>query len=292
MNSAQFSAWCQTTMPSSQNYLRKPLIMGIINTTPDSFSDGGRFLNPEHAYQQALIMIEHGADIIDIGGESTRPGAAEISCDEELDRVIPVIERIHATNDIAISIDTQKARVMESAVEAGACFINDINALQSTDALSTAARLKVPVCLMHKKGAPYSMQVNPEYTHNVVSEINGFFNQRIHACEEAGILREHIILDPGIGFGKSVEHNLLTLNQLSAFKTHGLPILLGVSRKSTIGVIINKPVLERLSAGLAVAVFAALQGVTIIRTHDVAESKQALDMLDAIMKQGNTNDAT
>ena len=292
MNSAQLTAWCHTTMPSSLTYLRKPLIMGILNTTPDSFSDGGRFLNPEHAYQQAQMMIEHGADIIDIGGESTRPGAQRISCNEELDRVIPVIERIRATSDIAISIDTQKAHVMEAAIHAGACFINDINALQSKDALSTAARLKMPICLMHMQGEPDSMQVNPTYTNNVVDEINNFFIHRIHACEEAGILRKHIILDPGVGFGKSVEHNLLILNQLSAFQIHGLPILLGVSRKSTIGVIISKPVLERLSAGLATAVFAALQGVTMIRTHDVAETKQALDMLDAIMKQDKTNDAT
>jgi dihydropteroate synthase len=271
-------------MPSSQSYLRKPLIMGILNVTPDSFSDGGRFVDPAQAFQHAQSMIEQGADIIDIGGESTRPGAPRISDTEELERVIPVIERIQAASDTMLSIDTQKAYVMQEAVNAGAGFINDINALRSPDALSTAASLDLPICLMHMQGEPSSMQVNPTYTNHIIDEINAFFTRRIQACENAKIPREHLIIDPGIGFGKSVEHNLTILKHLSSFKVHQLPILLGVSRKSTIGVIIHKLVLERLSAGIAAAVFAALQGVTIIRTHDVAETKQALDMLDSIVR--------
>ena len=292
MNSTQFAAWLQTTMPFTSTYQRKPLIMGVLNVTPDSFSDGGRFLDPNHAFQHAQTMLEQGVDMIDVGGESSRPGAQAIHCDEELRRVIPVIERIRAISDIVISIDTQKADVMKAAVAAGASMINDIHALQGPDALSSAARLDVPVVLMHMQGTPQSMQVNPTYTHNIVEEINDFFESRVSACLSAGIKHSHIILDPGIGFGKSVQHNLHLLNQLAAFQRHKLPLLLGVSRKSTIGTITHKPVLERVSAGIATAVFAALQGVNIIRTHDVSETKQALDMIDAIKEQGKKHDAT
>lgn len=282
MNKAQFMAWCQTTMPLS--YSRRPLIMGILNITPDSFSDAGRFLNPEHAFKQAQQMIAEGADILDIGGESTRPGATSVSETEELERVIPTIERIRSEHDILISIDTQKPNVMLKAVLAGAGFINDVNALQSSNALSTAACLDVPVCLMHMQGNPQTMQNNPHYTHSIIDVINDFFEQRIMACEKAGLKREHLILDPGIGFGKTVQHNLLILKKLSAFNYHQCPILLGVSRKSILGAVTNQPVSERLSAGLAAAVFAVLQGTAIIRTHDVAETKRALDMLDSIVK--------
>lgn len=288
MNSEQFCQWSQPVVADVQasNYLRKPLIMGVLNVTPDSFSDGGQYVDVTQAYQRAQEMIAQGADLIDIGGESTKPGAEVVSCTAELERVIPVIEAIRANSDICISIDTHKADVMQSAVMAGASMINDIKALTGEGALATAARLKVPVCLMHMQGTPKTMQDNPHYTHDVVDEVNDFFQQRIAACLQAGILLEHLILDPGIGFGKTVQHNLQILKRLAEFQRHQLPILLGVSRKSTIGAVLQKTVTERLSGGIAVAVFAALQGVTIIRTHDVDETKQALQMIDAINNAG------
>ncbi|HBI21088.1 MAG TPA: dihydropteroate synthase [Legionella sp.] len=256
--------------------------MGVLNRTPDSFSDGGHFLEQHQAMQRARMMIEQGADIIDVGGESSRPGAVEISCAEELARVIPIIEAIRSISDICISIDTRKALVMKAAVAAGASIINDIQALRGVDALSVAAQLDVPVCLMHMQGMPDSMQTSPHYASGILDEINLFFEQRIQACVQAGISRERLILDPGFGFGKSVEHNLTLLNGLAAFQRHGLPLLLGVSRKSTLGAITQKPVDERGPAGIAAAVFAATQGVQMIRTHDVGETNQALQMLDAI----------
>ncbi len=240
--------------------------MGVLNITPNSFSDGGSFLEAGHAYQRAQEMIAQGADIIDIGGESTKPGAEPVSCADELARVIPVIERLRATSDVCISIDTYKAGVMEAAVTAGATMINDIKALTGVEALSVAARLRVPVCLMHMQGVPQSMQDNPHYTSDIVDEINGFFLQRIDACLHAGISREHLILDPGFGFGKSLSHNLCVVKRLGELQQHRLPLLLGVSRKSTIGAVLQKAVLARLSGGLALAIFAALQGVSIIRT--------------------------
>jgi len=286
VNSKEFYQWCnQSFRPvvQSSSYLCKPLIMGILNVTPNSFSDGGRFLDIDRAFHHAQQMIAQGADIIDIGGESTKPGVDSISCDEELARVIPVIERIRAVSDICISIDTYKAYVMEAAIKAGASLINDIKALTGDGALAVAARLDVPVCLMHMQGEPKSMQDNPYYVNDIVSEINLYFQQRINACMEAGLSRERFILDPGFGFGKSLQHNLNIVKRLSEFQQHGLPMLLGVSRKSTIGAVLNKTVDERLAGGLAAAVFAALQGVSIIRTHDVAETSQALQMVHAIV---------
>ncbi|MDA9272164.1 dihydropteroate synthase [bacterium] len=258
--------------------------MGVLNVTSDSFSDGGLYLDHDKAYERAQHLIEQGADLIDIGGESVQPGAKSISIDEELSRVIPVIERIRSTSDICISIDTCKALVMQEALSAGANLINDIHALTGDGALSVAAHFDVPVCLMHMQGEPASMQVNPHYTEDVVDVINTFFQERITACIQAGIARERIILDPGFGFGKSVQHNLILMNRLSAFQQHNLPVLIGVSRKSTIGAILKKTVSERLSGGLALAVFAALQGVAMIRTHDVDETNQALQMIDAVCR--------
>ncbi len=276
VNSEQFIAWRQTrTM--------KPLIMGVLNVTPDSFSDAGQFLDPSKALQRALDMIEQGADIIDIGGESSRPGAAPISCNAELARVIPVIEHIRASLDICLSIDTCKADVMEAAVAAGASMINDINALRGDGVLAVVARLDVPVCLMHMQGAPDTMQNNPYYSDDIVDEINQFFHLRIEACTRAGIARERLILDPGFGFGKSVQHNLRLVNRLVEFQQHRLPVLLGVSRKSTLGAVLQKNVHARLLGGLAVAVFAAQNGASIIRTHDVDETNQALQMLNAVV---------
>ena len=257
--------------------------MGILNVTPDSFSDGGHFLDSRAAYLHAIHMIEQGVDIIDIGGESTKPGAEAISCAEELARIIPVIERIRAVSDICISVDTSKAEVMQAAIAAGASFINDVAALSGDDSLATAARLNVPVCLMHMQGVPKSMQDNPSYTDNVVDEINLFFQQRIDACLKAGFCREQLILDPGFGFGKSVQHNLSIVKRFSEFQQHGLPLLLGVSRKSTIGAVLQKGVSERLTGSIATEIVAALHGASIIRTHDVGETNQALQMVDAIV---------
>lgn len=257
--------------------------MGVLNVTPDSFSDGGHFLAINAAYQQAQRLIEQGADVIDIGGESTKPGADEVSCTEELERVIPVIERIRSVSDVCISIDTCKAAVMQEAIAAGASFINDIKALTAEGALPVAAELKVPVCLMHMQGVPKSMQEKPHYAHDVVDEINQFFQQRIEACIDAGISRENLIVDPGFGFGKSVQHNLCIVKRLIEFQQHGLPVLLGVSRKSTIGAILQKPARDRLVGGIALEVVAVLQGVSIIRTHDPGATNQALQMVDAIV---------
>ena len=258
--------------------------MGILNVTPNSFSDGGYHLDVNHAYHRAQEMIEHGADIIDIGGESSKPGAETVSHAEELARVIPVIECIRGASDICISIDTCKAEVMQAAVTAGASIINDIKALTDVASLAVASRLKVPVCLMHMQGNPQMMQENPTYSSDVIDEINLFFQQRIVACLNAGISRENLILDPGFGYGKTVHHNLCIVNRFGEFRQHHLPLLLGVSRKSTIGAVLRKAVNERLSGGIATAVFAALQGVSIIRTHDVNETNQALQMLHAIVE--------
>lgn len=285
MNSEQFFQWCRSSKPSvvQPSILHpKPLIMGILNITPDSFSDGGTFIDKTLALQRTQEMIAQGADIIDIGGESTRPGATPISIQEELSRIIPVIEAIRATSDICISIDTHKAEVMSGAVASGATFINDIQALRGPQALETAAGLNVPICLMHMKGTPASMQKAPHYEIDVVLEINRFFEERIHACLNAGIPLTHLILDPGFGFGKTVSQNLRIVRQLNEFLIHGLPLLLGVSRKSTLGVVLDKAVDERLLGGIATATYAVLQGVSMIRTHDVEETKQALKMIDAI----------
>ena len=285
MNSEQFRQWCQSRASDAEsvNDISKPLIMGVLNVTPNSFSDGGYYLEIENAYHRALEMIAHGADIIDVGGESSYPGAEAVSCDDELARVIPIIERLRDASAICISIDTYKADVMREAVAAGASLINDIKALTDIGALDVAASLNVPVCLMHMQGVPLSMQDNPHYAHDVVDEINQFFQKRIKACLHAGIRRERLILDPGFGFGKSVQHNLRIVKRLSEFQQHHLPLLLGVSRKSTIGAVLQKTVTERLTGGIATVIFAALQGVSIIRTHDVNETNQALQMVHAIV---------
>lgn len=264
--------------------MRKPLIMGILNVTPDSFSDGGCFLNPEHACQQAMRLLDAGADILDLGGESSRPGALPISVDEELARVIPVIERLRTLTDACISIDTTKAQVMLHAVQAGACFINDIKALRAPEALAVAAQLDVPVCLMHMQGEPAFMQDHLDESMDIIEVINQFFKERITACLKAGMARERLILDPGFGFGKSVKQNLLIMKRLHYFHHHALPLLIGVSRKSTLGAVLKNANTSRLYAGLSAAVFAASQGVGLIRTHDVSETKQAMMMFNAIQE--------
>lgn len=265
-------------------YRAQPLVMGILNITPDSFSDGGDFLKKDAAIRQAEIMLEEGADFLDLGAESSRPGAVPVSVEQELERLIPVIQHLSAAHDVVLSVDTYKPEVMRESVQAGAGMINDIYALRSPGALEMAAKLDVPVCLMHMQGTPHTMQTNPEYPDGVVLSIQKFFEARIAACLEAGLKREHLILDPGFGFGKTVAHNLKLTQQLRAFQTHGLPILLGVSRKSTLGAVLQQDVAHRLPGALGVTVFAALQGLAIIRTHDVGATKQALKIVDAIIQ--------
>lgn len=292
MNKEQFLQWFQegSRALSSQVTDKKPLVMGILNVTPDSFSDQGRFVAVKDAVARAFEMVSEGADIIDVGGESSRPGAIPLSLDEELTRVIPVIESIRAESDVCISIDTYKANVMQAAVIAGASLINDIKALSEENALTTAVQLKVPVCLMHMQGTPETMQKNPHYDLDIIDEINQFFRQRIQTCLEAGMRREYMILDPGFGFGKTVQHNLRMVHRFKEFDCHQLPLLLGLSRKSTIGTVLNKSVDQRLIGSLAATVYAAIQGAAIFRTHDVRETKQALQMVEAISKEAIFNE--
>ncbi|MDH5182348.1 MAG: dihydropteroate synthase [Gammaproteobacteria bacterium] len=262
--------------------LSQPRIMGVLNITPDSFSDGGNFLSAQSAYDHAMAMVEAGASIIDIGGESTRPGAAEVSVDEELDRVIPVIEALRSVPAV-ISIDTSKPAVMSAAVSAGAGLLNDVRALQEPGALEAVAGLRVPVCLMHMQGLPRTMQQAPHYD-DVVEEVHDFLLQRVESCVAAGIDRRRILVDPGFGFGKSLQHNLTLLAQLNRFTEMGLPLLVGMSRKSMLGTIVDKPVDERLYASLAVASLAAWQGADIIRVHEVAESVDVIKVVTAVME--------
>lgn len=260
--------------------LHQPRVMGVLNVTPDSFSDGGQHAQLESALTHARAMLAQGADFIDVGGESTRPGAAEVSEQEELDRTIPVIERLAAEIAVPISIDTQKPAVMRAAVTAGASLINDVAALRAEGALAAAADLNVPVCLMHMQGAPRTMQQAPHYA-DVVSEVAGFLQARAAACVEAGIPHEHILLDPGFGFGKTLDHNVALMQGLSQLKQLGHPLLIGVSRKSMIGALagsVQQPVAveQRLAGSVAAALFAVTQGAAILRVHDVAETVQAL----------------
>lgn len=288
MNNSEFLNWLNHyTKIHSSPVSSKPLIMGVLNVTPDSFADGGRYIDPNAALQQALRMVDAGVDLIDLGGESSQPGARAVSIQEQLERVLPVIEKIRQESDICLSIDTTKAVVMRAAVAAGAGMINDIKALSEEGALAAAAELNVPVCLMHMNGIPETMQENPYYSKDVVDEINDFFLDRIERCTQAGIVPQHLILDPGFGFGKSVQHNLWLTKHIQRFQRHGLPLLLGASRKSTLGAVLNKAVEQRLIGSIAVAVFAGLQGVAIIRTHDVDETNQALSMIDAIVQAEN-----
>lgn len=260
-------------------------LMGVINTTPDSFSDPGRFASFDQAFAEAQRMIASGADILDIGGESTRPGSQAVDAEEELARTIPLIEAIREISSIPISIDTNKSAVMRAAVAAGANLINSVWALRQEDSLQVAAQLQVPVCLMHMQGTPATMQQNPTYT-NVVVEVMEFLQERIDAAESAGIDRRNIIVDPGFGFGKTLEHNLLLLKSLSEFQRLGVRLLVGMSRKGMIGAVLDKPADQRLYGSLAVAVIAAMQGADIVRVHDVAATADALAMVRAMGQVG------
>ena len=255
--------------------------MGILNITPDSFSDGGVFFAPEAALGRAQEMVVEGAAIIDVGGESTRPGAAPVPLQEEMRRVIPVIEALCDTLTVPVSIDTRNPAVMQAAVAAGAGLINDVNALQAPGGLEKAASLGVPVCLMHMRGTPDSMQDNPEYE-DVVTEVLEFLGGRAAACLAAGIPGERILLDPGFGFGKTTRHNLLLLQHLDRLVAEGYPVLVGLSRKSLIGQVLGLPVDERLHPGLSLAVLAVWQGAAIVRTHDVRATREAVAMCHAV----------
>jgi len=264
--------------------LSRPAVMGILNITPDSFSDGGVFLAPENAIAQAERMAESGADIIDVGGESTRPGALPVSAQEEIDRVLPVVEAIHQNISLPISIDTSKPEVMRAAVRAGAGLINDVRALRETGALDAAAQLKVPVCLMHLQGEPRTMQSNPHYN-NVVSEVRDFLAERQKSCVAAGISSDRLIIDPGFGFGKTLEHNIELLRGLKQFGSLGAPILVGLSRKSMIGQALGLPVTQRVHASVALALIAVRNGARIVRVHDVGPTVDALRMWNAVFTE-------
>jgi dihydropteroate synthase len=262
--------------------------MGVLNITPDSFSDGGRFFPVERAVEQAQRMVEGGAALIDVGGESTRPGAEPVPEEEELHRVLPVIEALQATIPVPVSIDTRKPEVMRAAVAAGAGLINDVYALQAEGAISTAAALGVPVCLMHMQGLPETMQDNPEYT-DVVEEVAGFLMARADACIAAGIPTQRILVDPGFGFGKTVQHNLQLLHHLDRLVNRGYPVLVGLSRKSLIGKVLDLPVDNRLYPSIALAVLAAWKGAAVIRCHDVRETVEAVRMCHAVRALGDSS---
>lgn len=261
--------------------LTQPLVMGILNVTPDSFSDGGCFDRPDAALRRAGQLVGEGADMLDVGGESTRPGAKPVSEAEEIDRVVPVIEAVKARFDVPVSIDTSKPAVMRAAVEAGAGMVNDVNALRTPGALETAADLQVPVCLMHMRGEPRTMQRAPHYD-NVVTEVREFLLERADACVRAGIPRDAILLDPGFGFGKTLQHNLLLLKNLSILADTIYPVLVGISRKSMIGAVTGREVDQRLAGSLAAVVLALEGGARIVRVHDVAETRDVLKVWKAV----------
>ena len=280
-----------TKKKDSESFI--PLVMGIVNVTPDSFADGGRFAEEAAAVAHAADLVAGGADILDIGGESTRPGASEVSADEELDRVIPVIEHLTREFDVPVSVDTSKAIVMRESVSAGATMINDVCALESEGALATVAELGVPVCLMHMQGNPHSMQDAPAYD-DVTNEVRDYLRARIDACLAAGIATHDIIIDPGFGFGKAFEHNLQLMRELDQLVELGYPVLVGLSRKSMIGVMTDRDVDDRMAGSLALALLAAQHGAAIIRAHDVAQTVDVLKVLATVEpqqtnRQGRTN---
>lgn len=263
----------------------RPVVMGVLNVTPDSFSDGGRFSDADAALRQASDMIAAGAAILDVGGESTRPGADVVSAQEELDRVLPLIAAINAEFDTTISIDTSKPDVMREAVAAGAAMINDVRALRADGALAAAVDLNVAVCLMHMQGDPKSMQNQPDYD-DVVAEVTQFLSTRVAQCVDAGLSKDLLIVDPGFGFGKTVEQNIELLANLRQLQDVGCPVLIGVSRKSTLGAITGRDVDDRLAASVAAAVVAVLQGARIIRAHDVKETVDAMNVAYRMSKAG------
>ena len=266
------------------NLSERTHIMGVLNVTPDSFSDGGKFLSIDKAVSQALKMVEEGADIIDIGGESTRPGSLPVSLEEETQRVIPVIGALAKKIQIPISIDTYKSQIAQKAMEAGAEMINDISGLRfDSEMAKLAAKYDVPVIIMHIKGTPQNMQENPYYE-NVIKEIKDYFEEKINFADSAGIKKENVILDPGIGFGKRFEDNLAILKNLKEFKRLERPLLVGLSRKSFIGKILDVPVEERLEGSLGALAYSIMQGANIARVHDVKESVRVVKVVDTILR--------
>ena len=262
--------------------LDRPRIAGVINVTPDSFSDGGSFLDAGDAIAHGLKLAEEGADLLDVGGESTRPGAAEISAQDEIARVVPVIEALAKKTAIPIAIDTSKPEVMRAAVAAGAGFINDVRALRRDGALDAAAALKVPVCLMHMQGEPGTMQDAPHYE-DVVSDVRRFLAERLFACEMSGIDKKRVVVDPGFGFGKTLEHNLALLRALDQFAALGVPLLVGLSRKGMIGALTGrKRPADRAAGSAAAALLAVQKGAAIVRVHDVAVTRDALAVWEAV----------
>ncbi len=265
--------------------LPAPAVMGILNVTPDSFSDGGRFDDPGSARRQAAEMASEGAAIIDIGGESTRPGARGVGVQEELDRVIPVIEAVRSVTDVPVSVDTSKAAVMREAVAAGAIMINDVHALRGEGALQAAVDLQVPVCLMHMQGEPRTMQANPSYG-DVVADVLAFLEERVAACVSAGLTEDLVVVDPGFGFGKTPGHNVELLANLRQLRARGRPVLFGASRKSTLGELTGRDVHERVAASIAAAVIAVMNGADIVRVHDVGATVDALRVAQAVIEAG------
>jgi dihydropteroate synthase len=263
--------------------LTSPRVMGIVNVTPDSFSDGGKFSQTNQAIEHALKLAAEGADVLDIGGESTRPNATPVSLQAELDRVIPVIEALVKQVNIPISIDTYKPQVMQAAIAAGASMVNDVRALQEEGAIALVAQSNLGVCLMHMQGTPLTMQLNPHYD-DVVVEVSAFLQQRLSACEAAGIVKNRIVLDPGFGFGKTREHNIALIQQLENFSKLGQPLLVGLSRKSVLGQVTGNDVESRLYASIAAAVLAAQKGAKILRVHDVKATVEALKVVAALQK--------
>ncbi len=263
--------------------LATPVVMGILNVTPDSFSDGGKFASVDVAVARAREMIAEGAAIIDVGGESTRPGAAPVDGATEIDRIVPVISTLAREIHAPISVDTRKPEVMRAAIEAGAHLINDVNALRAPGAMDTVRTLDVPVCLMHMRGEPGTMQAEPTYR-EVVTEVLDFLRERVDACVAAGIARERMVIDPGFGFGKTVKHNLALLRDLQRFGELGLPLLVGLSRKSSIGKLLDgAPVDERLHGSIALTALAIERGASIIRTHDVRATLDAVKVVTAAL---------
>ena len=258
--------------------LKRPLVMGILNITPDSFSDGGMYLDSNAALKRADKMIEEGVDIIDIGGESTRPGSDPVSTDEELKRIVPIIEAIKKISDIAISIDTYKPEVMKEVIDMDVAMINDIYALQKPNAIDLIKKSNVGVCLMHMQGTPKKMQLNPTYK-NVVSEVRSFLEERANLIANEGIGKTRIILDPGFGFGKTFEHNIDLLKNIESFKSLNLPILVGLSRKSFIRKILNGDHDDHLSGSISAAILSVIKGAKILRVHDVKETQSAFKII-------------
>jgi len=266
--------------------LATPRVMGIVNVTPDSFSDGGRNFAPDSAVSAALRMLDEGADIVDVGGESTRPGARPVPDQEQIDRVVPVLEVLRRETNVLLAVDTGSAAVMRAAVAAGADMINDVYALQHDGAIEAAASCEAAVCLMHMQGTPATMQQNPRYD-RLPDDVVSFLDSRVRTCLAAGIDRNRLVVDPGFGFGKTDRHNLVLLARLGELKSLGLPVLVGLSRKGTLGRLTGRSVADRLAAGVAAAVLAVERGASIVRTHDVAATVDAIKIASAVMAESD-----